>query len=93
MAITWHARGTHVESTWNARGTHLAITYNHAFITWQSMSVDSYCFVSSAGMYKPSGDGPVAETCAVKSTGASHVMSAWWLTCGSRVIYVLLIYV
>jgi len=35
----------------------------------QSMSVDSYCFVSSAGMYKPSGDGPVAETCAVKSTG------------------------
>jgi len=35
----------------------------------QSMDVGNYCYISSAGMYKPEDDSAVLETCAVKTTG------------------------
>ena len=35
----------------------------------QSMDVTNYCYISSAGMYKPESDAIVTEDCACKTTG------------------------
>ena len=39
----------------------------------QSMDVTNYCYISSAGMYKPETDAIVTEECACKTTGAPVV--------------------